>query len=242
MKTDLKFRLKFAAGVVLFFALYIPFAMFASGPGQQYPPLAYGQEPAMQNTQSTGFSIYVRPQGQIANNYPSTYRFKAWQPPCYYINSPQEECRSELWQDDAGTATFSQVMTAFPALKPSMITQVEQIRATALARSTTSNTGVMAVWEQNYQASVARLNGLQDVTLMKNGMTAEEYLTGLGAQIGMTSLQFAQYVINESVNLAPKAYEVEQEYLRLKYQLIPNTQSVLQLLTIPIDYQIFCAP
>lgn len=207
---------------------------------------AYASEPATIYYTTNGaeptYSIYVRPQGQIPNSYPATYQSKAWQPPCYYINSPLPECRSELWKDSIGTATFDEIILGFPALKPSMITQVEQIRATALGRSTTTNTGVMAVWEQNYQAAVARLNGLQEVTLMKNGMTAEEYLSGLGAQIGMDSLQFAQYVINESINLAPKAYEIEQEYLRLKYQAIPNTTSVLELLTIPIDYQTFCAP
>jgi hypothetical protein len=233
MKT-LKHSLALAASIILFTA----FTVFAA-------PLSYN-EPATISYTTNGadptYSIYVRPQGQIANSYPSTYQSKAWQPPCFYINSPLAECRSELWKDPLGTATFNEMILGFPALKPSMITQVEQIRATALARSTTTNTGVMAVWEQNYQAAVARLNGLQDATLMKNGMTAEEYLTGLGAQIGMNSLQFAQYVINESINLAPKAYEIEQEYLRLKYQVIPNTQSVFQLMTIPIDYQTFCAP
>jgi len=239
MKT-LKHSLVLAASIFLFTAL-LPLVASAATLVANEPATIYyttnGSDPVV-----SGYSIYVRPQGQIANSYPATYQSKAWQPPCYYINSPLAECRSELWKDSVGIDTFNAIVTAFPALKPSMITQVEQIRATALARSTTTNTGVMAVWEQNYQAAVARLNGLQDVTIMKNGMTAEAYLAGLGAQIGMDSLQFAQYVINESINLAPKAYEIEQEYLRLKYQLIPNTQSVLELLTIPINYQTFCAP
>lgn len=241
MNPATKFRLKFAAAAtLLLFALCTVLALCASPKVGQFPTSAYGSEP--QGTNSTSFSIYIRPQGQIANSYPATYVFKAWQPPCFYINSPLAECRSELWQDSAGTAQFSAILTAFPALKPSMITQVEQIRATALGRSVTPNTGVMAVYQENYQAAVARLNGLQEITLMKNGMTAELYLAGLGAAIGMDSLQFAQYVINESINLAPKAYEIEKEYLRLKYQLIPNTQAVLELLKIPIDFQIFSAP
>jgi hypothetical protein len=229
-----------AAGWLLF-AVILTISVTIGHPPQGLAT-AFAMDEQGTGSNATGYTIYVRPQGQIANSYPTTFTRKAWQPPCYYIYSTDTSCRTELWEDSTGTATYGEIITACPALKPQMITQVEQIRATALGRSVTTNTGVMAVYQENYQAAVARLNGQQDIVLMKNNMTAEEYLTGLGSQIGMDSLQFAQYVIAESISLAPKAYEIEQEYLRLKYQVIPNTTSVAELMLIPVTFQTFSAP
>lgn len=186
------------------------------------------------------YTVYVRPQGALSVTYPSTFTRKVWQPPTFYINSTDPQGRTELWEDSAGTATFEQIMTACPSLRPGIITQIAQQRANALGQSTSSNAGIALVYSENYSAAAAVVNGNGDMVLMKNGMTATAYCEGLGAQIGMTALQFANYVIQEANSMAPDAYRVEQEYLRLVYNVVPNSTSVSELLALPAAYVAFC--
>ena len=197
--------------LVVFFAFWIPYVNPTRAP---YPQLAYGEEPILQTTGQTGYTIFIRPEGAVTVTYPATFIRKAWTPPSYYIYSPLAENRTEIWEDSAGTATYAQVIAANP--------------------------GISEVYRENYTASAALVSGQGDATIMRNGMTATQYLTGLGSQIGMTALQFAQYIITENVNLAPAAYRVEQEYMRLTYNAVPNATTVLELLAIPANYQIFC--
>jgi hypothetical protein len=223
--------------LVVFFAVFIPYVNPTHAP---YPALAYGGEPIIQTTGQTGYTIFIRPEGELTATYPATFIRKAWTPPGYYIYSPVAENRTELWEDSAGTATFQEVISACPSLKPQVLNQVAQIRATSLARTIAVNPGISEVYRENYSAASALINGEGDTAIMRNGMTATQYLAGLGSQVNMTALQFAQYVIVDNVNLAPAAYRVEQEYMRLTYSAVPNSTTVMELLAIPADYLAFC--
>lgn len=222
--------------VIAFFVVWIPYVNPTHGPD---PVLAADEQPIMTTSTHTGYTIFVRPEGATTVTYPSTFIRKAWTPPSYYIYSPLAENRTELWEDSAGTATLAEVKAACPALVPQMLNLVAQTRSTALARTIASNPGVSEVYRENYIAATAVRDGLGDTTVMRNNMTATQYLSGLGSQVGMTPLQFAQYVITENVNQAPAAYRVEQEYMRLTYNAIPNATTVGDLLRIPAEYQVF---
>lgn len=188
----------------------------------------------------TRYTIYIRPQGAVAVTYPTTFVRKAWQPPSYYISSPDPLNRTELWVDTAGSATFEEIMTACSALRPGISQQIWQQRVNALAQVTAANAGVAFVYQENYTAAAAVVNGQGDQVLMSNGMTATQYCAGLGSQIGMDAVQFANYVIQEFNAVAPAAYAIEQEYLRLTYNVIPNSRSISELLALPAAYLAFC--
>lgn len=186
------------------------------------------------------FTLFTRPQGALSVEYPATFVRKAWQPPCFNVNSPDPQCRTELWEDSAGVTTYEEIVTACPSLKPGIITQIAQQRANALGRTTSSNAGIAMVYSENYAAAMAVVSGAGDQVIMKNYMNATDYCAGLGAQIGMTALEFANYVIQEASSMAPAAYRVEQEYLRLVYNVIPNSRSISELLALPAAYVVFC--
>lgn len=155
------------------------------------------------------------------------------------VYSATDTDRQILLDDPAGAATDSAVLAAFPTLKAKIVADIQDIRAQALEKST-KNSGVYAVYDENYQASVAFEAGQGDLTEMRNGMTATQYLSGFGARLGMTAAQFAAYIVAENKRVGPTAYQVEDEYLRLAYGVIPNETSVTKLLGYAAAYRAFC--
>jgi len=147
--------------------------------------------------------------------------------------------RTEVWADSAGTAADADVLAACPNLRAEVIGQIKSIRKQALAQLTIDS-GVSAVYSENYVAAVAHKSGQGAATVMKDGQTASVYLSGFGAQLGMSAGQFADYIIAENRRIGPTAYQVEQEYLRLAYSVIPLEPSVSKLLAYPDDYRRFC--
>jgi len=145
--------------------------------------------------------------------------------------------RVELYA--GGSATDAEVLAACPYLKPSVVADIKDTRATALGLAV-KNAGVLAVYDENYRAAVAHLNGLGSAEIMKDGKTATVYLTGFGQKFGMTADYFAQYIINENRRVNPTSYAIEQEYLRLAYTVIPGMQFVESLLNLPAAYREFC--
>lgn len=162
-----------------------------------------------------------------------------YKPATHNIYSATVTDRQLLLDDPAGTATDSAVLSAFPGLRTKVTADIQDIRAQALEKST-KNSGVSAIYDENYQASVAFTAGTGSTTLMRNGMTATAYLTGFGARLGMTAAQFAAYIIAENKRVGPTAYQVEDEYLRLAYGVIPVETSVTKLLGYAAAYRTFC--
>lgn len=170
---------------------------------------------------------------------PTTFGKEVCRPASYSPYSIDPARRTRVFTDNAGIASDVAVLAACPELRADIIAEVQNIRATALEKAT-KNSGVYAVYDENYQASVAYVEGKGDLTEMRNGMTATQYLTGFGARLGMTAAQFAAYIIAENKRIGPTAYQVEDEYLRLAYGVIPNETSVAKLLAYPTDYRRFC--
>lgn len=235
MKTFLKFAAALSV-IITFFAFWIPYVNPKHGPA---PVLAAGETPIISTTGHTGYTIFVRPQGELAPTYPSTFIRKVWTPPSFYIHSPLAENRTELWEDSAGIDTLTDVKAACPAFVPQHITLINQIFDNALAKTLSTNAVRPWWWSENYEAASAVTNGRGD-TVMKGGKTAEQYLTLMGAGLDMTALQMAQSVITEYRNNAPKAERIGNEYMRIIYKAIPNATLIGDLLRIPADYQLFC--
>jgi hypothetical protein len=170
--------------------------------------------------------------------YPATFSQMICKSASFSAYSTSASRRVEVWEDSAGTASDAQVLSACP-LKSDISDEIKTIRAKGLELST-KNSGVLAVYSENYAAAVACLAGSCDSTIMKNGLTASQYLGGFGTRLGMTVNQFATYIVAENRKVGPAAYQIEDEYLRLAYSVIPAETSVSRLLAYPIDYRRFC--
>jgi hypothetical protein len=144
--------------------------------------------------------------------------------------------RVEVWS--GGSALDSEVLTACPYLKADIIAKVKAIRATALGQAV-KNAGVLAVYDENYTAAVAYQAG-RTTEIMKDGKTASDYLAGFGSKFGMSAAQFAAYIVGENRRVNPTSYNIEQEYLRLVYSVVPGVQFIESLLNIPAAYRAFC--
>jgi len=171
--------------------------------------------------------------------YPATVKKLLYKPVDFDLYGVDPVKRTELWDDDGGTATDAAVLAACPGLKAKIIADIQDIRAIALEKAT-KNSGVAAVYEENYQAAIAIDAGEGDITFMKDGKTATAYMTGFGQKLGMNAVQFAAYIISENHRVGPSLYQIEQEYLRLAYGAVPAETSVSRLLAYPDDYRRFC--
>lgn len=170
---------------------------------------------------------------------PATFGAEICRPAGYspFVTDPAH--RTRVFTDSAGITTDSEILAACPNLRAKILAEIQTIRAQALELST-HNSGVAAVYEENYQAAVAVDAGEGDRVEMKNGKTASQYLAGFGARLGMSAPQFAAYVIAENKRVGPTLYQVEDEYLRLAYGIIPAETSVARLLAYPDTYRRFC--
>lgn len=162
-----------------------------------------------------------------------------YKPAGFSIYAADDAMRTVLLADTNGIDLDGSILAALPGLKGWVAEQVKEIRAKALEKAT-KNSGVYAIYDENYQAAIAYDAGEGDVTVMRNNMTATDYLAGFGARLGMTAGQFAAYIISENHRVGPTNYQVEDEYLRLVYTVIPAEVSVERLLAYPADYRRFC--
>lgn len=170
---------------------------------------------------------------------PADYGPEVCRPADYSAYSAEAAKRTRVYSDATGTATDAQVLAACPQLKSQVVDEIKDIRAIALEKAT-RNSGVYAVYDENYQASIAYEAGDGDITYMRSGQTATQYLAGFGARLGMTAAQFAAYIIAENHRVGPTQYSIEDEYLRLAYGTIPAETNVSRLLAYPADYRRFC--
>lgn len=121
------------------------------------------------------------------------------------------------------------------------IEKVKELRRTSLDKFVKNSPGISRVYAENYYAATEFQAG-RVTALMVNGAQVQSYLTALGARLGMTATQFAEYIINENrgtVGLAIKASEIEDEYLRLAYTAMPAMTGE-QAEQAVIDYAAFC--
>lgn len=102
-----------------------------------------------------------------------------------------------------------------PLVKMQALADIHAIRQDGLDRAARS-AGILTIYETNYSAAENFLAG-NPSAILHSGMTAEAHLTGFGANLGMTALQFANYVIAENHRVAPDMYAVERRYLALTY-------------------------
>lgn len=172
-----------------------------------------------------------------APTYPSSFMRMVYRAPNFSIYSSNSANRRELWEDANSSTPDSTILAAFPGLRLFVVAQIVDLRKSALDRIALSP-GVSAIYDENYQASVYFQEGQPNI-VMKNGMTAQDYLAGFGAKLGMTAAQFAAYIVTENVRVGPTAYQIEQEYLRLCYGVIPRETSVANLLGYPDSYKRF---
>lgn len=147
--------------------------------------------------------------------------------------------RQEVFEN--GTATDAEVFTVCPGLKAEIRAEITEIRKQALDRITL-NSGVLAVYSENYAAATAYKAGNGATTVMKDGQSATAYLTGMGSQMTppLTVDQFASYIISENRRVGPTAYDVEQQYLWFAYTVVTGEQSVSELRSLPEQYRRYC--
>ena len=78
------------------------------------------------------------------------------------------------------------------------------------------SSGVSTIYAANYEAAIELLGGRPN-TIMKNGVTATDYLANFGARLGMNATQFANYIVSENQRVGIYAASVEKRYLALTY-------------------------
>ncbi len=100
-------------------------------------------------------------------------------------------------------------------VKKNALAEVKELRRLGLDKAALS-AGILAIYDGNYLAAIELLEH-RETTVLKNGMTAIDYLAGFGAKLGMSASQFASYVVSENRRVGPTAYEVEKMYLALTY-------------------------
>ena len=144
------------------------------------------------------------------------------------------------------TYTITDIPQSLTTVRADTLADIKKARQSGLNRLTLS-AGVSAIYDTNYAAARHIVDGT-GTTVMKNGMTAIDYMSGFGRNFNMTAEQFANYIINENLRVGPTAYEIEKRYLALTYAGdIPNGIYPINAMTdinaikqAAIDYRIFC--
>lgn len=208
---------------------------------------------------SGGFTLFVRPQVSPqhvtvqgatgpesrknpgpAPAYPATVGRLLFRPASFSIYSSSAASRTELWEDSSGTATDADILAALPGLRAKITDAVKEIRKEALSRITTDNAAVLAIYDENYRAARAVMDGQGATTYTKDGRTATDYLTEFGARLGMAAGAYAAWLVSQNQQIGVVAGRVEDEYLRLAYGAIPAESSVARLLAYPDEYRRYC--
>lgn len=122
------------------------------------------------------------------------------------------------YDEEAGTVAMNVVAVAVQTpeeievgIRSAAVAEIKQIRGATLDKFTKFRSGVQMVYDTNYTAATMFLAG--DTSLLRTGVTPAQHLS-MGARIGMTVEQFANYIIAENVRLGPSAWEVEDRYLK----------------------------
>jgi hypothetical protein len=148
--------------------------------------------------------------------------------------------RLELWEDTAGTAADSEILTLFPGLRDKVGGEVFTIRKGVAAKISTDNAALLAIYDANRDAAEAVRAGLGDAKA-RDGSTNTQYLTPKAASHGMTVPAYADWLIAENERIGAMVKRIDDEYERLFYSVIPATTSVATLLALPDQYRGFCA-
>jgi hypothetical protein len=99
-------------------------------------------------------------------------------------------------------------------VKAKAIVDITSIRNTALG-TITNGSGLYAISKDNFSAATNLLAG-NGSAILENGMTSEDYCTGLAEPSGLTALQFANKIVDGRKVNRLKAFQIEQAYLALK--------------------------
>lgn len=158
-----------------------------------------------------------------------------------------EDVLTLTWNREDEVPTLESLETHWlSVVKAQALADVKSLRSQGLDKAAISP-GILAVYDINYDASVAFLAG-KTTTMMKNGMTAEEYLTGFGSKLQMSPVQFAMYIVAENIRVGPSVYDVEKRYLSLTYggdaaagivpvNYLTTVEAVQQAVS---DFRVFC--
>ncbi len=121
------------------------------------------------------------------------------------------------WDSNYGTQpTMLELSNVYTqVLRAKALVDIKDIRRQGLDKAAISP-GILAIYNSNYEAAVEYLEN-RPTTVLKNGMTVENYLLGFCAKLNMTVVQFVNYIIAENKRVGPTAYEVEKRYLALAY-------------------------
>lgn len=157
----------------------------------------------------------------------------------FNIYSANPADRLELWEDTAGTAIDSEILTLFPGLKDQVGAEIFTTRKTVAAKISTDNAALLAIYDANRDAAEAVRAGLGD-SKARDGSTNTAYLTPKAASHGMTVLAYADWLITENERISAMVKRIDDEYERLFYSAIPAETSVSVLLSLPDQYRRYC--
>lgn len=143
------------------------------------------------------------------------------------------------WVTDNGDGTFTSDPKDMDGLRAEAISAVKQQRQAALDTFPRS-AGVAEIYAENVAAAQALQSGAGLTTTMRNGLTAQAYITQMASGMGLPPEQFAAYVIAENAQAATKAAEIEREYVRLAYTFIPSC-SFEEVQSVLAEYRQYCA-
>lgn len=142
------------------------------------------------------------------------------------------------WVTDNPDGSFTAVPKDLDDLRLAAIGAVKQQRQAALDTFPRS-AGVAEIYAENVAAAQALMNGTAPSMIMRNGLTAQDYLAKMASGMGITPEQFAAYVLAENSQAATRAAEIEREYVRLAYTFIPAC-TFEEVQSVSADYRQFC--
>lgn len=153
------------------------------------------------------------------------------------IDDPRPDDRYYVVQEN-GDGTFVANPKDMDGLRLAAIAAVKQQRQAALDTFPRS-AGVAEIYAENVAAAQALTNGTGLSTIMRNGLSAHEYIGLMAGGMGLDPEQFAAYVLAENSQAAIKAAEIESEYVRLAYTVIPGC-TFEQIQSVPAEFQQYC--
>jgi hypothetical protein len=148
-----------------------------------------------------------------------------------------------VWDEEAGTVTrqvvaksAEELAAAITIKRQTASAEIKQLRSNALDKFTKNSSGVLMVYDVNVIAAKAFLAG--DTAPLRTGMTPEQHLA-MGANMGMTSEQFAYYILSENTRLGPSSWDVENKYLAALMAVSYGPTESID--TVVENYRDFCA-
>jgi len=115
-----------------------------------------------------------------------------------------------------------------------LLARVSEIRLGFYDRTQKFSHGLGALFQENFRAAVSILYG-DGKELMRTGHFADDYAEAFASDMGMTSKEWAGWIVEQNRKFTQKVFEVEREYLRMTYGS-PSTVTEDKV----NDYQAFC--